>query len=336
MSYRSAGVDIDAAEHAKNLMTVAVRRTHGPAVLAGIGAFGGAFALGATLQKMTDPVLVASTDGVGTKTMVATAVGRFDTVGQDLVNHCINDVLVQGARPLFFMDYFAAAQLDPLMVERVVSGVATACEAAGCALLGGETAEMPGIYMPQAFDLAGTLVGVVDRAQLITGAAIRSGDVVLGLPSNGLHTNGYSLARKICEPIGYAATPPELGGVSLGDALLEVHRSYLPQLDTLWGAGLEIKGMAHLTGGGIINNLPRVLPEGLSATIHTGTWPVPPIFAFLLRSVQLDPIETYRTFNMGIGMALIVAPEKAAAARAAVEELVVIGEIAPGQGVTLV
>ena len=336
MSYKAAGVDIDAADHAKQLMAAAVRRTHSPAVLAGMGAFGGALDLGPTLASIANPVLVASTDGVGTKTLIAVATGRYDTVGQDLVNHCINDILVQGARPLFFMDYIAAAALDPLMVATVVGGVAAACEAVGCALLGGETAEMPTVYAAGAFDLAGTMVGVVERARLITGAAVAAGDVVLGLPATGLHTNGYSLARRVCAPLGYDAAPPELGGATLGDALMAVHRQYLPELEALWAAGIEVHGMAHITGGGLLDNLPRALPAGLGATIQLGSWPMPPIFPFLVAAGNLAQAEAYRALNMGIGMTIIVAAAELDAARAAVPEATVIGLVVPGHGVELV
>lgn len=335
MSYKAAGVDIAAAERAKQLMAAAVRGTHGPSVLAGMGAFGGAIDLAQTLVAVPNPVLVASTDGVGTKTLIAAAMGRYDTVGQDLVNHCVNDVLVQGARPLFFMDYLAAAKLDPAMVATVVGGVATACAAAGCALLGGETAEMPSVYEPQAFDLAGTLVGVVPRDRLLTGEAVRQGDMVLGLPSSGLHTNGYSLARKVCAPLGYAAAPAELEGQSLGEALLAVHRSYLSQVETLWAAEITLHGMAHITGGGLLDNLPRVLPPGCGARIDKGSWPVPPIITFLVDAAALDDGEAYRALNMGIGMAVILAAEEVSAARQAVPELRLIGEIVPGEGVVL-
>lgn len=327
LDYRAAGVDIDVANRAKEMMSEAVRSTHGPAVLAGMGAFGGAIGLRDALAQAPDAVLVASTDGVGTKTLIAKALGRFDSVGQDLVNHCINDVLVQGARPLFFMDYLAAARLDAEIVAEIVGGVAVACRAAGCALLGGETAEMPDVYGADAFDLAGTMVGIVAREQLITGAAIAPGDVVLALPSSGLHTNGYTLARRIAEPLGYASRPAELGGVSLGEALLAVHRSYLPQVEALWNAGIAIKGMAHITGGGLWENAPRVLPTGVALEIRRGSWPVPPICSFLVQRAGLSEHEAYRTLNMGLGMLLLLDAAGADLALHTVAELCAVGHV---------
>jgi phosphoribosylformylglycinamidine cyclo-ligase len=333
-SYAQAGVDIDASNRAKQLITDAVTSTHTAAVLAGMGSFGGALDLQAALADHARPVLVASTDGVGTKTLVAQAVGRFDTVGQDLVNHCINDILVQGARPLFFLDYFASAQLDPEAVAAVVGGVATACRAAGCALLGGETAEMPDVYAPGAFDLAGTVVGIVDRERLTTGEHIVAGDVVIGLRSTGLHTNGYSLARRICDPLGYDSRPAELGGQTLGEALLAVHRSYLSDLDALWRTGITVKGMAHITGGGLLENLPRTLPAGCGAELRRGSWPVPPILSFLVEQARLPESEANRVLNMGVGMALVVAPEDVARVQATLADCDVIGSVTDQPGIT--
>lgn len=327
MDYRSAGVDINVANRAKAMMAAAVRSTHSPAVLAGMGAFGGALGLAEALALAPDPVLVASTDGVGTKTLIAAALGRYNSVGQDLVNHSINDVLVQGARPLFFMDYLAAARLDAEIVAEIVGGVAAACREAGCALLGGETAEMPDVYGADAFDLAGTMVGIVARERLITGATIAPGDAVLALPSSGLHTNGYTLARRIAQPLGYGLRPAELGGASLGEALLAVHRSYLPQADALWGAGITIKGMAHITGGGLWENVPRVLPPGAAVELRRGSWPVPPIFGFLLRHAALGEREAFRTFNMGIGMLLVLGQADTDTARRTVPELHAVGRV---------
>jgi phosphoribosylformylglycinamidine cyclo-ligase len=325
--YKAAGVDIDAANRAKRLMADAVRSTHGPAVLAGMGAFGGALSLAETIARYDDPVLVASTDGVGTKTLIAAAVGRYDSVGADLVNHCINDLLVQGARPLFFMDYIAAAKLDAEQVAAIVGGVAAACRAADCALLGGETAEMPDVYASGAFDLAGTMVGVVSRAELITGAQIRPGDAVLALPSSGLHTNGYSLARRVCDPLGYDSTPPELGGQTSGEALLATHRSYLSQIEALWAAGGATHGLAHITGGGLWENVPRVLPPGVGVEIRRESWSIPPILQFLVDRAGLDEHESFRALNMGLGMIVIVAADAVAAARAAVPELSHVGAV---------
>ncbi len=327
VDYRTAGVDIDAANHAKQMMAEAVHSTHSAAVLAGMGAFGGALALGDTLTRYRDPVLVASTDGVGTKTLIALAMDRYGTIGQDLVNHCINDLLVQGARPLFFMDYIAAAKLDAQVVSEIVAGVAMACRAANCALLGGETAEMPDVYAAGAFDLAGTMIGIVDRERLITGTNITPGDAVLALPSSGLHTNGYSLARRVAEPHGYEAKPDALNGETLGNALLAVHRSYLDRIEALCSAGITIKGMAHITGGGLWENVPRVLPDGVAVEIKRNSWTVPPIFSFLVDQAQLDEHEAYRTFNMGLGMIVILATNDVEAAQAAVPELAPIGYV---------
>jgi len=334
-SYAQSGVDLDNAGRTKRMIEEAVRSTHSPAVLAGMGAFGGALDLSAAVAGGTAPVLVASTDGVGTKTLIARALDRFDTVGQDLVNHCVNDVLVQGARPLFFMDYIASAHLDAEEIAEIVTGVALACRDAGCALLGGETAEMPGVYRPDTFDLAGTMVGVVERDRLITGSTIVPGDAIIGLRSTGLHTNGYSLARRVCEPLGYATQPPELGGASLGDALLAVHRSYLGDVQTLWNGGVTIKGMAHITGGGLIENVPRSLPAGTAARIHRGNWPVPPIFTFLLEKGEVADDEAYRVFNMGVGMVLFVAATEVEQVQALLPEADMIGEVVAGHGVEL-
>ncbi len=332
LDYKAAGVDIDAANEAKQLMASAVRSTHTAAVLAGMGAFGGALSLGPTLARYADPVLVASTDGVGTKTLIASRLGRYDTVGQDLVNHCINDLLVQGARPLFFMDYIAAAKLQAEHVAALVGGIAQACREANCALLGGETAEMPDVYAPAAFDLAGTMVGIVARDQLITGQAIRAGDAVAALPSSGLHTNGYSLARRICGPLGYVSQPPVLGGQTLGDALLAVHRSYLPQIESLWSAGISVNGLAHITGGGLWENVPRVLPEGVGVEVWRGSWSVPPILRFLVEQAGLDEHEAYRTFNMGLGMIVVLPADQLAKSQAAVPELRHVGQVLPANG----
>ena len=253
-AYAMAGVDIEAKMGAFQRMRASVESTYTPAVLAGIGAFGGLF----DLSKATgarDPVLVASTDGVGTKTMLATAMGRYDTVGHDIVNHCVNDILVQGARPLFFLDYVAANKLDSERIAAIVRGCAEACRAVGCALLGGETAEMPGVYQPEAFDLVGTLVGWVERESIVNGSAVRPGDVCLGLPSSGLHTNGYSLARRVLADTPWETVLPELGK-PLGEVLLTPHRAYLKEIESLWAAGVQVKAMAHITGGGFIGQHP--------------------------------------------------------------------------------
>ncbi|MBN2005725.1 MAG: phosphoribosylamine--glycine ligase [Anaerolineae bacterium] len=322
-SYASAGVDIDTKMAAFREMQAAVRSTYTTAVLGGIGAFGGQMALDDVRRH--DAVLVASTDGVGTKTLIAEAMRRYDTVGHDIVNHCVNDVLVQGARPLFFLDYIASSKLDSGVIVSVVSGCAAACCAVGCVLIGGETAEMPDVYKEGAFDLAGTLVGWVERDKIIDGRNVRPGDVCLGLPSTGLHTNGYSLARRVFADLSWETVLPELG-CSVGEALLAPHKSYLAEFDALVAAGVQIKAMAHITGGGFPDNLPRVLPQGIGARIDRSAWPVPPIFRLIQQRGQVDADEMYRVFNMGMGMIVIVSPEAVAAARVAVPEAVVIGK----------
>lgn len=334
-SYKDAGVDIDAGHRAVQLMKSAVERTHGPRVLGGLGAFGGLFDA-SWMKDMEAPILVASADGVGTKTKVATAVGRFDTIGQDIVNHCIDDILVQGAVPLFFLDYIASSKLYPEQIAAVVSGAAKACEAAGCALLGGETAEMPGVYMPGEVDLVGTIVGVVDRPKLITGADMKAGDVVLGLPSSGLHTNGFSLARKVLEGLDFDASLDELGGTKLGDALLAPHVSYLGEVKALWGAGVTIRGMAHITGGGLIDNPPRIIPDALAWQIDPTSWTLPPLFQLIQTRGAIPDDEMRRVFNCGIGLLIVVPPEQAAEARATLTEagaeVFTVGQIVDREG----
>ncbi len=309
VSYRDSGVDIDRANLTKKQMAEAVRSTYGPEVLGGHGNFGGLFDAG-RLQAARRPVLVASTDGVGTKTMVAAAAGRFDTLGHDLVNHCVDDILVQGARPLFFLDYVASSRLDPDRILDVVRGLAEACRAAGCALLGGETAEMPGVYEIGELDLVGTIVGWVERDALIDGASVAPGDVLIGLPSAGLHTNGFSLARRVFEGLPLDRPRPELDGVTLGDALLAPHRNYLAPATGLLER-VRVKALAHITGGGFFDNIPRVLPSGTSVEIELGTWPVLPIFDWIQARGQVAPEEMYHVFNMGIGMVVILSPEDA-------------------------
>jgi len=307
-TYASAGVDIAAGTRATEMMADAVRSTYGREVLAGLGAFGGLFDASA-LKEMDSPVLVASTDGVGTKTKVAARMNRWGTIGQDLVNHCINDILVQGARPLFFLDYVASSKLNPEQIATVVSGVAKACREAGCALLGGETAEMPGVYVEGEFDLAGTIIGVVERNQIIDGSRIQVGDAIIGLPSTGLHTNGYSLARRIVESLDWENQHPDLNQ-SIGDALLAVHRSYLKPIQQLWNKEIDIRGLAHITGGGFVDNLPRILPENTAATIQRGKWPELPIFSLIQQNGQVEDSEMFHVFNMGIGMLVIVPAEQ--------------------------
>jgi phosphoribosylformylglycinamidine cyclo-ligase len=316
-------------------MAQAVKATYGPEVLAGIGAFGGLYDA-SRLKAMNAPVLVASTDGVGTKTKVAARLNRWDTIGRDLVNHCVNDILVQGAKPLFFLDYVASSRLNPEQIAAIVGGMAAACREAGCALLGGETAEMPGVYESGEIDLVGTIIGAVDRQAIIDGSRIQSGDIILGLPSTGLHTNGYSLARKALESLDWEAPHSELGQ-SPGEALLATHRSYLDPISRLQAASVDIRGLAHITGGGILENTPRILPVGVGAVIRRGTWPEPPIFALIQRLGQIDSTEMFRVFNMGLGMLAIVPPEQVALAQNTLpDDLFVVGEIVAGHaGVTI-
>jgi phosphoribosylformylglycinamidine cyclo-ligase len=307
MDYRDSGVDIDAGNEAVRRIRSLARATFTPGVLSDIGSFGGLYSLAA--EAGPDPVLVSSADGVGTKLKVAFMTGRHDTVGADLVNHCVNDILVQGARPLFFLDYLAAGRLLPSVAEQVVSGVARACRENGCALIGGETAEMPGFYADGEYDIAGFIVGLVDRAKIVDGSSIEPGDVLLGLPSAGLHTNGYSLARHVFFQT-HGLTPdvvlPEIGS-SLADALLAPHRSYLPAVRPLLEGGL-VKGMAHITGGGLTENVPRILPPGCGVWIDPGSWPAPPIFRVLQRLGAIEDGEMFRSFNMGIGLVIVCAP----------------------------
>ncbi len=336
-AYAAAGVSIDAGNRAVELMKDSVRATYGPEVLAGIGAFGGLYDAGA-LKAMQRPVLVASTDGVGTKVKLAAQVGRYDGIGQDLVNHCINDILVQGARPLFFMDYVATARLEPEMIAAVVRGLAAACGAAGIPLLGGETAEMPGVYAPGEFDVAGTIVGALERDAILPRPNVAAGDVLVGLASSGPHTNGFSLIRRIVEGADLQTPLAELGARSLADALLVPHRSYLPIVGpVLAQPDHPIKALAHLTGGGFIENLPRVLPDDLGVVLKRGSWPVLPIFDVLQQRGEVDPLEMLRVFNCGIGLVIVCAADDAAALqRALPEETYVIGVLAPGRGVTVV
>lgn len=304
-SYAAAGVDIDEGNRAVAQMKEAVERTHGSAVLRGVGSFGGVISL-AGLATMDEPLLVASTDGVGTKVELAARLGNYRGVGADIVNHCIDDVLVQGARPLFFLDYIAASRLDADQVAEVVIGAAAACEAAGCALLGGETAEMPGVYHEGAFDIAGTMVGVVDRARLLPRDDVAAGDLLVGVASNGPHTNGYSLLRKLFAWLPMDSVPPGFD-CTLGTALLRPHRSYLPVLGEVIDSG-TVKALAHITGGGLPENLPRILPDGIDAQVRLGSWPVPPLFGLVREVAALDTHELYRTLNMGIGMVVVCSP----------------------------
>ncbi|HTX91440.1 MAG TPA: phosphoribosylformylglycinamidine cyclo-ligase [Anaerolineales bacterium] len=329
--YAASGVDIDAGNRAVELMKEAVQSTYGSEVLAGIGAFGGLYDAG-VLQSLKAPVLVASTDGVGTKVKLAARAGRYRSIGHDIVNHCIDDILVQGARPLFFLDYFATSHLDPEICAEVVTGISEACREAGCALLGGETAEMPGVYMPGEFDLAGTIVGVLERDRILPRTDLHPGDVVVGLASSGPHTNGYSLIRRIFENVSIEAINPELGR-SLVDALLVPHRSYLPVLKAALDLpGSPIKALAHLTGGGFVENIPRVLPGNVDVVIHTNAWTVPALFRLIQVQGEIAPEEMYQVFNMGIGMVAIVDKKEVDALRKAIpEEIFIVGELVEGQ-----
>jgi phosphoribosylformylglycinamidine cyclo-ligase len=308
LTYRDAGVDIGRQDEGLRRIRELVRGTRTAGVLADIGSFGGLFA--PALKGLEAPVLVSSCDGVGTKLSVAFRSGVHHTVGRDLVNHCVNDILVQGARPLFFMDYLATGGLDPAVMEQIVQGVARGCREAGCALLGGETAEMPGFYTDGEYDLAGFIVGIVDRERILDGSKVAAGDVLLGLPSAGLHTNGYSLARKILFDVaGHRLDERvEALGATVQDALLAEHRSYLRALEQPIAEGL-IHALAHITGGGIPDNLSRVLPEGKAARVDREAWPVPAVFRYMQEVGRVAQAEMERTFNMGVGMLLVVAPE---------------------------
>jgi len=305
VTYADAGVDIESANRTKQRIKYLAHKTFTKNVLSEIGGFGGLFALDA--KKYKEPVLVSSVDGVGTKLKVAFEMKLHHTVGADLVNHCVNDIAVQGALPLLFMDYLAMGKLDSEVAEKVVAGIAEACKQNGCALIGGETAEMPGFYSPGEFDLAGFIVGVVERGLMVTGKNIQAGDVLVGLPSNGLHTHGFSLARKLL--FGVAGYSPETYVNEIknkvGNELMRTHKSYWPVLKRLLD-GESVSGMAHITGGGISENLPRILPKGMGAIVEMGAWPVPPIFEHLQRLGNVPDSEMMRTFNMGIGMVLVV------------------------------
>jgi len=323
VAYRDAGVNIDEADRAVGAIRRLARTTFTPAVLTDIGSFGGGF----RLKGFRDPVLVSSADGVGTKLKLAFLTGRHSTIGEDLVNHCVNDIAVQGATPLFFLDYFAVGKLDAKVAEQVVTGIARGCRANGCALIGGETAEMPGFYAPGEYDLAGFIVGAVERKKMLTGSSIRAGDVLIGLPSTGLHTNGYSLARKLLSR----------GLIEkFSDELLKLHRSYLKPLRALHDAGL-LKGAAHITGGGITDNTPRILPKGLGVRIDRGSWPVLPIFELLRQIGNIPEDDWRRTFNLGIGMIFAISPRKLSKAVKILDKLHEpwhqIGKVIRGSGV---
>ena len=335
ISYSDAGVDIDAATRATDKIKELARRTFNQRTLSEIGSFGGMF--DGAFPDMAQPVLVASADGVGTKLKIAFATGVHNTVGRDLVNHCVNDILVQGARPLFFLDYIATGKLSPDVVASVVEGVTNGCRENGCVLLGGETAEMPGFYQDGEYDIAGFIVGIVDREKVIDGKTIEPGDVLLALPSAGLHTNGYSLARKLFfdvanyEPQTYL---PELAMTS-GEALLLPHLSYLKPLEGLLDKGV-IKGLAHITGGGLTDNIPRILPEGTAVEIKKESWNIPPLFELLRRLGNVSEKEMYRTFNMGVGMVIVCSRGDAGTIKTHLETCYEIGSVVSGNREVLI
>jgi len=329
-TYASAGVDIDAANRATEKIKELARATFNARTLSEIGSFGGMF--DGAFPEMRQPVLVASADGVGTKLKIAFATGIHNTVGRDLVNHCVNDILVQGARPLFFLDYIAIGKLAPETITSIVEGIANGCRENGCALLGGETAEMPGFYADGEYDVAGFIVGVVDREKIIDGHSIAPGDVVLGLPSVGLHTNGYSLARKLFFDVaGYKAeTHLDELGETVGSALLKQHVSYLRALEGLLDTGM-IKGLAHITGGGLLENIPRILPEGTSVEIKRGSWPILPVFQSMQRIGNIEEGEMFRTFNMGIGMVIICTQADETGIKSHIDTCYEIGRVIAGE-----
>jgi phosphoribosylformylglycinamidine cyclo-ligase len=324
-TYAEVGIHLDVARRTTDRVGEIVARARGMGVVADVGAFGGMFHLGAAGQ-FRDPVLVASTDGIGTKVKIASTLGRYDTLGMDIVNHCVNDIAVQGARPLFFLDYLALHRADPDLVATLVAGVADACRAVGCSLLGGETAEMPDVYPPGEFDLAGFIVGVMDRDGIGVNGEPADGDILLGLPSTGLHTNGFSLARRALPPETWADFDSALG-TTVGDALLTPHRSYLTEIHAMIGTGT--RRFAHITGGGLPDNVARVVPDDLAAEINPTTWESPAIFRRIAREGTVSANEMYRVFNMGIGLVAVVPPGRLGETLAAVPEAVVIGRIIP-------
>ena len=335
ISYADAGVSIDNANRAVAKIREFARSTFNDRTLTEIGSFGGMFS--GAFPGMAEPILVASADGVGTKLKLAFETGTHNTVGADLVNHCVNDILVQGARPLFFLDYFATGKLEPDVTASVVEGMATACRENGCVLLGGETAEMPDFYPPGEYDLAGFIVGVVDKQKVIDGKNIKPGDVVLGIPSNGLQTNGYSLARKLFFEVGGYKSDTYLDelGSTVGEALLKTHQSFLRPLEGLLDSGL-IKGLAHITGGGFLENIPRILPENVSVEIKRGTWPELPVFSVMQKLGNVDEQEMFRTFNMGIGMIVITSEADKETVMSHLAEVYEIGKIAGGDRQVLI
>jgi len=326
-AYASAGVDIELAGKIKNLIARQAKPALGPQVL-NFGSFGSMF----QIKGYDEPVLVSSVDGVGTKIKIAALLNRNDTVGMDIVNHCVNDILCCGADPLFFLDYVAMGKLMPQQVETIVTSIAQACQKVGCSLIGGETAEMPGVYLQGTYDLVGFIVGAVEKRNIIDGSSIAPGDVILGLPSSGLHTNGYSLVRRV---FGIEDAPsclsnfyPELGK-TLGEELLQVHHCYYSELKPVLST---IKGLAHITGGGFEGNIPRALPEGVAAHLHKGSWDIPPIFKLIQKQGNIEEAEMYRVFNMGIGMTIICSPQQVTKLTAALPQAKVIGEVVKAEG----
>lgn len=335
ISYADAGVSIDNANRAVAKIREYARATFNERTLTEIGSFGGMFS--GAFPGMDDPILVASADGVGTKLKLAFETGIHNTVGADLVNHCVNDILVQGARPLFFLDYFATGKLEPDVTAAVVEGMARACKENGCVLLGGETAEMPDFYPPGEYDLAGFIVGVVDKPKVIDGKSIVPGDVVLGIPSNGLQTNGYSLARKLFFEVG-GYKPGDFVeelGTTVGETLLATHQSFLPQIGPLLDDGI-IKGLAHITGGGFLENIPRILPEGVGVEINRGSWPELPVFGLMQNLGNVSDHEMFRTFNMGIGMVVVCSSTDRSELLNAIPDAMRIGVITEGSGVVTI
>ena len=320
ITYADSGVDIDRADRAKQRIKYLAHRTFTKGVVSEIGGFGGMFAV--DKKKFREPVMVSSVDGVGTKLKLAFMMNIHHTVGGDLVNHCVNDIAVQGATPLFFMDYLATGTLEPEIAEKVVEGIAEACRHNGCALIGGETAEMPGFYPRGEYDLAGFIVGMADKSKIITGKNVAAGDVLVGLPSNGLHTNGYSLARKLFFEIAQGGPDIYFGtlNATIGDVLLRPHASYLRALEGVLDGGL-IKGLAHITGGGLTENIPRILPEGTGIEIQLGSWPVLRVFEVMQQIGNVEEAEMFRTFNMGVGMVIVGAEREAAKIKTHVESL---------------
>ena len=332
-AYASSGVNIDAGQKAVSLIKKHVKNTYTKDVISDLGSFGGLFSL-ETANQLKNPVLVASTDGVGTKVKLAAQYNRLEGIGMDIVNHCIDDILVQGAAPLFFLNYYATSSLVPEQLEEIVRGMSIACKESNCAILGGETAEMPGVYFENEFDVAGTIVGVVSRDEILPRKDTIPGDILIGIASSGPHTNGYSLIRKIFEDINMDQTFDEIGG-NLADALLQPHRNYQPILKQILETK-AIKALAHITGGGFIENIPRILPDGFGVNINRKSWPCPPLFSLIQEKGQIDMNEMFRVFNMGIGMILIVSKNNVDVIQSSIDEKTwIIGEVTQQAGVTI-